>query len=125
MMGFQIKFLCCYASPAIMLQKPSQVPSCTSTCFGASFWKPSYSLIHREPLVQSRLETLAHGSMILEHAIVSNMKTNLIYRGLWPWFRPFPSLVLSTRRYSWLDGHDVLNGSKEALELLLPLRHGS
>jgi hypothetical protein len=30
------------------------VPSCTSTCFRAPFRKPSYSLIHREPLVQSR-----------------------------------------------------------------------
>jgi hypothetical protein len=29
----------------------------------------------------SRYETLAHGSTILEHAIVLNMKTNLIYQG--------------------------------------------
>jgi hypothetical protein len=41
--------------------------------------------------------------MILEHAIVLNMKTNLIYQVLWPRFRRFPPLVLSTRRYSWLD----------------------
>jgi hypothetical protein len=29
----------------------------------------------------SRLETLAHGSTILEHPTALNMKTNLIYRG--------------------------------------------
>jgi hypothetical protein len=35
--------------------------------------------------------------MILEHAIALNTKTNLIYRGLWPPFRPFPPPVLSLR----------------------------
>jgi hypothetical protein len=39
MMGFWIKFLCCYASPAIILQKPSHVPPCTSTCSGTPFLK--------------------------------------------------------------------------------------
>jgi hypothetical protein len=40
-------------------------------------------------------ETLAHGSMILEHATAKDMKTDLIYWGLWPRFHPFPPPVLS------------------------------
>jgi hypothetical protein len=88
-----------------------------------------YTTLERERL--SRLdmkETLAHGSTILEHATALNMKTDLIYRGLWPRFRPFPPpRTVTTWRYSWLDlwwtrRIEWIQGS---MELYFPLRHGS
>jgi hypothetical protein len=74
-MEFWILFLCWWASPAIILQKPSNVPPCTSTCFGAPFWKPSNPLIHREPLVQ-----LSPNGM---------RDSTLLHQGYAPWSREF------------------------------------
>jgi hypothetical protein len=48
MMGFRILFVCWWASLMIILQKPSNVPPCTSTCSEAPFWKPSNFLIYSQ-----------------------------------------------------------------------------
>jgi hypothetical protein len=126
MMGFRIVFRRWWSPPLIIFQKPFHVPPCTSTCSGAPFWKPSYSLIHKELLIKIGdtrpwvYDTRTRNRF--EHENQSSLS------GVVTTVSPFPSSrTVTTRRYSWLDlwWTRCVEWIQGSIGGSTPLRHGS